>query len=65
VTARVVDDLELIEVQIADRVTGVRRLRRVDRLLQAILELAAIEQARQRHRGWPRMTAAASVREPP
>jgi transcription termination factor NusB len=48
VTARVVDDLELIEVQIADRVTGVRRLRRVDRLLQAILELAAIEQARQR-----------------
>jgi len=48
VTAGVVDDLELIEVQVADRVAGAGRLCGIERPLQAHLELAPVDQAGER-----------------
>ena len=48
VTARVVDDLELIEIEITHRVTRAGGLGRVERALQADLELATVDQAGER-----------------
>ena len=48
VPALVVDGLEAIEVQVAEHVMAALRVRGLQRLLQAPLELAAIDQARQR-----------------
>ena len=46
VAAGVVDDLELIQVQVAQRVGGFARLGALQRPLHAVLELAPVHQAR-------------------
>ena len=48
VAAGVVDDLELIQIEIAHGVARAGRLYRIERALQADLELAAVDQARER-----------------
>ena len=48
VAAGIVDDLELIEIEVAHRVARAGRLRRIERALQADLELAAVDQAGER-----------------
>ena len=45
VAAGVVDDLELIEIEAAERIGGLARLRALQRPLHAILELAAVHEA--------------------
>ena len=46
VAAGVVDDLELIEIETAQRVGGLARLRALQRPLHAVLEFAAVHEAR-------------------
>src|SRR5690606_18820268 len=47
VPARVVDDLELIEIDVENRVRRLPRLRALQRPLEAALELAAVHELRQ------------------
>ena len=58
VAAGVVDDLELVEVEIHHRVVAALLARARERAIQAMLELAPVDEPGQRRRGWPGTTAA-------